>query len=269
MASPNVFVNGIGGSSGAALATGEPFLASGEVYYVSSSLGADSGSGKDRGRPWATLAFALTQVSANDTVTVLANHTETFDSGSFSTAGLTIIGEGTGANRPRFAKDSDTAITFSGAGVTLWNLWFSASSAATTAHRVILSGASATVKECYFESGTNENSASACLSLTGSNARIIDTTIISTATTAADQGYTGISIGAAITDLLLDGVTFDGGAAGWSAGFAFVVAANAITRLKMVNVDLLNDSDITLATGTTGWIMTRNTSGSARIVWAA
>lgn len=271
MASPNHWPNGIAGTAGAALATGSPLLASGEVYYVSSTTSgaADSGSGKERSRPWATLGFALTQVSANDTVVCLANHAETLDSGTYSTAGITIIGEGSGATRPRFAKDSDTVATFSGAGVTLWNLWFSASGIATTNSRIALSGASAVVRDCYFESGTSENSGAACLGLSGSNCRILDTTFIATGGSIADQGYTGISVTANITDLYLEAVVFDGGAASWGAGAAFVAASNTITRLKMINVDLLNDSDIILPTGCTGLILVRNTSGSARIVWTA
>jgi hypothetical protein len=39
--------------------------------------------------------------------------------------------------------------------------------------------------------------------------------------------------------------------------------------MRGLNVDLLNNSDVTFATGTTGYFAVRYATGSARVVWTA
>jgi len=96
----------------------------------------------------------------------------------------------------------------------------------------------------------------------------LDTTVISTATAPSDQPESAIKVTNAITDLWINNLTINGGSSGWANPYAFNGAA-AVTVFRALQVSLLNDSDVTLATGTTGWIQVGTTSGSARVVWAA
>jgi hypothetical protein len=63
-------------------------------------------------------------------------------------------------------------------------------------------------------------------------------------------------------------VQFDGGTTGWGISNAILGVA-AVTRLRALNIDLLNGSDVDLVTATTGFIAVRYKSGSSRVTWTA
>lgn len=76
----------------------------GEVRWVNSAKGSDGNDGS-RGRPWATLAKAITNTASNggDLIMVMPNHTETLtDTLAVDTTGVTIQGMGQGGQRPNF-----------------------------------------------------------------------------------------------------------------------------------------------------------------------
>lgn len=277
MASPNFYSNGNGGSSGSTLATAAPVLSSGFTWYVSSTAtgAADAATpaGRERIKPLLTLAQAITNASANDTICILSGHTETLTSAqTISTAGLNIIGEGTGSNRPQFTRNvagNGHLFDVSGAGVTIDNIYFPATSTtASTGSKVKLSGAAPRILNCYFEASTLDDGSQLETVTGASQVLVYNTTFISTATAPSNQPESGMKVTNALTDLWLDTVVFSGGTSGWANPFAFNGAA-AITRLRAINCDLLLDSDVTLATGTVGYWHTRNKTGSARVVWAA
>lgn len=277
MASPNFYSTGNGGSSGSTLATVSPVLSSGTTWYVSSTAtgAADAASpaGRERIKPLLTLAQAITNASANDTICILANHTETLTSTqTISTNGLNIIGEGTGSNRPKFTRNiaaNGVMWDVTGAGITIDNIYFPATATtASTGAKIKISNAVDRILNCYFEASTLDDGPQLETVTSAGQLTIYNTTFISTASGPSDQPDSAIKITNALTDLTLDTVVFSGGSSGWANPFAFN-GAGAITRLRAINCDLLLDSDVTLATGTVGYWHTRNKSGSARVVWAA
>lgn len=277
MASPNIWQTGIGGTSGTTLATSAPFFASGDIWYVSSTAtgaaDAVSPAGKDRIKPLLTLAQAVTNAANNDTIVLLANHTETLTSTqTISKTGLTIIGESLTTTRPKFTRNiAANGILFdiTGAGVTLQNLYFPATATtASTGSKVRTAAVNTKILDCYFEASTLDTGAQFETITGASQVTVRNTTFISTATSPASQPESAIKITNAITDLSVDTVTISGGTSGWSNPYGFN-GAGAITRLQALQLSLLLDTDVTLVTGTTGYIQLGSTSGSARVVWAA
>lgn len=104
----------------------------GNILFVSSLIGADSG-GNDGSlrKPFATLAYALTRVTANndDVVFLMPGHAETIISATTLTlnvAGVSIIGMGTGAKRPivTYTTANTATISVTANNVTVQNVLF-------------------------------------------------------------------------------------------------------------------------------------------------
>lgn len=272
MASPNLHTNGVGGTSGSTLATVSPLYTSGEIWYLHSPSGSDAASprGKERIRPLATLAQALTNAGNNDIIVAMSGHTETLAAiTTIAETGLSIIGEGTGSSRPQFIRNvNDELFDITGAGVMLDNLYFPASTTATALGKVRCATAGCIFRNLYFEASTSDDGPQLEF-ITGAGQALVEgCTFISTAASPADQPATGIQITNAMSDLWMDQVILDGGSSGWANPYA-LVGTGAVTRLRCTNLDLLRDSDVTLATGTVGYVHVRTKSGSARVVWAA
>lgn len=272
MASPNSYPNGVGGTSGANLVSLTPLLTSGNVWYVSSLTGANAASpaGRDRIKPLATIAQAITNAAAGDIIVLLSGHSETLTaSQAISTNRLMILGEGTGTNRPRFTRNGDVIMfDVTGSNVYFDNLYFPASASASTKSRLRQGGADSRTYRCYFESGASDTGP-ALEYITASETCVLGScTFISTATLVTAQPESAVKVTSAIAGLEMDSCAFSGGVTGWSNPFAFN-GATAITSLWATNIDLLLDADVTLATATFGVFHVRNKSGSARVVWAA
>jgi hypothetical protein len=285
MASPNFYASGIGGTTGAELATLVPLYTSGNVWYVKSGTGVDAAgnAGKERNKPLATLAQAHTNASAGDIIVFLASHSQTLTAVQvFDKAHLTILGEGsiaagTGVTFARNANDEMFDVTAAGVQFVNLTLGPSATTSTTTA-LVRFAGAGGKLIGCYCRASTIDDGPILELitgadhfsmsKFTRSDGTVAQPTFISTATTVADQPDNAIEITNAISHLTMDSVIIDGAASGWAQPFA-VNGAAAVTGLKATNMELLNDSDVNLATGTTGYIHVVRTSGSSRVVWAA
>ncbi len=274
MASPNIYAGGIGGSTGATLATAPRLYASGDVWYVGSATtgAADAASprGKERIRPLATISQAYTNAAAGDIICLLADHAETLTvSQALAKTGLTVIGEGTGTSRPKFTCNAAISLfTASAAGVWIDNVYFVASTTIAPTNRVAVSAAGVHLTNCYFECGILDTTPSVEFTTGAGQALIGDSQFVSTASSPAAQPASAIKVTNAMSDLTLDTVTIDGGTTGWSNPYAFHGAA-AITRLKAVGCMFLNDSDLILATGSSGFIAERDPTGSVRVVWTA
>ncbi len=274
MASPNVYSSGIGGTAGSALALVSPLLTSGSVWYVKASTGSDAASprGKERVRPLATLAQACTNAAAGDVIVLLEGHAEVLTSSqTFGTAGVVVLGEGSGASRPRFTRSGDIILfDVTAAGVEFNNVYFVASTGTiSTKSRVRMAGVNDRVIGCYFESGATYDTGPQLEYITGASQAVVENTYFtSTSTDVTLQPESAIKITNAVTDLRLSNIVLDGGSSGWSNPYAFNGNA-ALTRVRGINVDLLGDSDVIFATGTSGTLHVRNRSGSARVVWTA
>lgn len=106
------------------------FVTAGNVWYVSSTKGSNSNSGKDPAFPFATIAQAQSAATASngDIVIILPGHAETVTAAiTLSKAGVSYIGLGTGSLKPSITVNGTVdGITITGANVTVGNFHFPA-----------------------------------------------------------------------------------------------------------------------------------------------
>lgn len=247
MASPNVFP--------AALATAGPDIAlyaaqylSGSILWVdsTSTAASDANAGTEPELPKATWTSAYSVASAGDLIVVGASHVETISVANvLGTANVATIGLGLGSTRPRFTSAVAGAMwTANVAGLEFRNLYFPASTAATTARISIAAGGTdCTVANCYFEAGTNDGTS--CVTVTGARARLRSCDFVVTASRPAR----GILVNGAVASCAFEDILLDGGAYGWASP-AFGVTA-AATLMQLQNIRLANRSDLVITqTGT-------------------
>jgi hypothetical protein len=269
MASPNIWGAGLNLTgtvfqNGPALAQLAPAYFSGAVQWLDTIGGNNANAGTEPELPVKTLAQAVTNSAANGLIIIGEGSTESLSgSQSIATAGIHVIGCGTGSLRPRYTcTGAVSLIAASAAGIRFRNLYFPASSAAATA-RINLTAASCEVRECYFESGASDTGSAVIVGAGASNTRIQDTTFLSTASRPA----TAISVTSAVTDCRFEDLIIDGGTYGWSAA-AFNVTAAAL-RIGIENVSMLRRSDYASATGATYQIFGLTNDGTNRVVITA
>lgn len=267
MASIRSYPNGAGGSTGADLATLKPLLVSGTIYYVGNAVtgASDSNAGTERTAPWLTSAHAQATVANGDTVVYLASHAENIGTQvAWTQTGLNLVGEGSGSTKPSFSCTAGIVMwVFSGAGCLLDNLTFPASTTDGATRVQINNVASTKLNALTFYCGAHDTNPSLALVNTGANnTRITNTTFTAT---AALGGY-ALNNANAITDLTLDNVTFDAGSFQWLLGGAWNVPA-AVTRLRATRINILNGSNVVLATGTTGIIQVASQTGDSQVNW--
>ncbi len=274
MASPKIQTGGIGGTTGLSLCQLEPLYTSGNIWYVdnSNATAADGASpaGKDRIKPLLTIAQANTNSAAGDIIVMLAGHSQTITSMiTLSKAGVRLVSEGSATTRASLICGASIAsvIEVTAAGVVLGNIKFGASTTVPTAGRVRIAAATCVVDGCYFDCSAVDTIEALRVDTSGSTLTVRDTSFVSSAATPASQPESGMAVVAAVSDMVLSNVTFNGGSSGWS-GAAFD-GASAVTRLTATGISLLNDSDFTLATGSVYTVHVLNQSGSARVDLAA
>jgi hypothetical protein len=233
-------------------------------------VGDNTYAGTSREKPLATLAQAQTNASAGDVIVLMSGHTETLGTKlTLSKAGLIILGEGQGTTCPLFNRSADVNMfDLTGAGIRLENIRFpDEGSAGFTADRLLISANSCIVRGCYFACGANTSAAPALALASGITNTTIDgaTYFVSSGSSITATGYAGLSFKGTSTDIELNDVVFDGGTYGWlSSAWA---TTGAVTRLRAMDVDLLNGSDVSLATSTVGYLHVRTSSGAARVNW--
>ena len=138
----------------------------GEVFHVNNSgvdsKGAKSDSDGNDGSflaPFSTIAYALTQCTANrgDIVVLGAGHTE--DSGeaagiAFNVAGVAIVGLGAGGLRPRLTfSETDSTITITAANMSFSNIQFEAAKAEVVTGVDVSGVDGLSFDNCYFTEG--------------------------------------------------------------------------------------------------------------------
>lgn len=268
MASPFLYES-VGGSVGPAMVTDGPWRDSGQRWHVRSSGGSDAVSprGLDRIRPLATLAQAVTNAAAGDTIVFLENHQETLSAAQTLGKALYLVSEGSGSSRAQFIANGAVAMfDITVAGVRVENIYFPQSTSAPTA-RIRSAAAETQIIACDFDCGASDT-ASALKFVTGAGtARVENCQFLSTGTALTAQPAIGLEVANAMTGLDVVNCIFSGGTVGWS-DYALKGGA-AITRLHAVDLSLLLDSDVIVATGSTYRIHVLNKSGSARLVLTA
>jgi len=141
----------------------------GKVWFVGSTTAAplavdSTGHGLDPVTPFATLVYAETQASTDDTIFVLPNHTETLSAETaacltLDVAGLRIIGLGGRTQKPIFLIDgyTDTYVSITGADTVLENLVFSAGHS-DIAKAIIVAADGVEIRGCEFiQNDADEN----------------------------------------------------------------------------------------------------------------
>ncbi len=99
--SSTVALGTLGGTSGSDFVTRSFFSLTGMVRFVDSTSGDDTAPGT-RLTPWATLAYAVTQVTGayGSVIVLLPGYDETISTAITVPVGISIVGEGTGAEKP-------------------------------------------------------------------------------------------------------------------------------------------------------------------------
>ncbi len=143
-------------------------LTTGQVFFVSSAVGKNApGEGSDPSRPFATLAYALTQTVANrgDLIFVMPGHAESVIAAgtiTFSKAGVTVVGLGAGNVRPIFTFSTATAasILFSAASCALVNVVLNGAGIDAVANMIDITNTATDtrIEQCriYMASATNK-----------------------------------------------------------------------------------------------------------------
>lgn len=261
--------NGIGGSTGAALATAKPLYASGSVYYVDSVNGDDSDSGLSRLQPKASLSSAQTAASDDDIIVLLDGHAETLTGALTISKRLTVVAEGQSSGKPTVKLTNNQAggslLTISATDVQFHNIWFEEESQGNSAVRITTNQARTTFKGCYFEADDNNNAAVLQVN-TGASDLVIDgCTFISTEATSTNSPPTiAVELAAAMSQVLIKDTVFSGGTMGWS-DFALKASAAAITRVRGEGVSMLLGADADFHTSSTGYFNPQTNTGGARV----
>lgn len=155
----------------------------GKVFWVNnSSVLAERGIGGSNGnkgtyqQPFSTLAYALTQCTANrgDIIVLMPGHAETVSSATaldLNVAGVCILGLGTGSKRPSLTLDTATTslITVSAANVTVKNLQIIPNFAAIVTAFTLTTANYFTLEDCRIGTGTSLNFLSVVTTDTTSN----------------------------------------------------------------------------------------------------
>jgi hypothetical protein len=124
-------VNGLVNNSVASVVGAGELFTTGNVFYVSSVSGNNGNVGKDPAFPFATIDYAIGACTANngDVIVVEPKHVETITAAAgvaLDVAGVTIMGLGSGANRPQvnFTTAVGASFKVTAADCTVKNILF-------------------------------------------------------------------------------------------------------------------------------------------------
>lgn len=271
MAATNTYDSGVGASLGSELLASRPLYHTGSVWYVHHT-GSDAASprGKERIRPLATLAQAVTNAAAEDWIVLLAGHAETI-SGAIVLAGkhrLKIFSEGVGDSRARLTRGANVILLdiTTSEDIELNGIVFPESTVASALARVRFAASGNLVESCRFEHGANDTGTGIQYVTGWAGAEHRNTIHISVAASPAAAPGSAINVLDTGAMFRMYKSTLDGGASGWSNPYAFL-GSSAIGGFQATLIDQLNDSDGIMATGSSGFRIPRDASGSARWVW--
>ncbi len=247
MASPNVWPAAFSLTGPDIALYGANYL-SGSVLFVdsTSAVASDANAGTEPELPKLTWTSAYSVAAAGDLIICGAGHIETIAAANvLGTANVATIGLGLGSTRPKFTSAvAGAAWTANVAGLEFRNLYFPASTAATTARISIAAGGTdCTIANCDFDAGANDTTS--CVTVTGARARLRSCGFTATASRPARA----ILVNGAVASCAFEDILIDGGAYGWTTA-AFGVTA-AATLMQLQNIRLANRSDLVItSTGT-------------------
>jgi len=240
----------------------DPGLTPGDTFFVHSGTGTDgAGYGKNPDAPVATIDYAIGLCTANksDVIYVLPGHNEGLGNAQIAVdiAGVSIIGLGRGADRPRIDFDhANASIDVSVNGCTIKNLQLLPSVTAVAIAIDVMAGATDTLVEGCESlpgedgAGVDEFALTVDIKAGCSRTRVVGCTFTQHASAAgvvACVKLTDASDGVVIKDCVM-----------WTAGAGLVAPINGDTTLStnllVENCVLTTDAEpgIELLTGTTG-----------------
>ncbi len=263
--------DGIGGSLGDSLATSTGMIAICTTWYVSSVSGANAATnGRDRARPFATLAYAISQAVAQDIIVLLSDHTETTSSIAVNKE-LLIVGEGSSGGIPTVsiwgnATGSDEILVVSANRVEVRNVRFRPHTAADFGNFINWTGTDGLMKGCYLESDQYDDGPK--LMVAGDRMTVESTTFISIGTSIGNRPEQAIATTTgALTLFRMRNSTISGGAYGWaSANTAGYFQATAL-QVRIEGLSLLLGADLKLDSDVTGFINVPTSNGGSQVRW--
>jgi hypothetical protein len=128
------YPNGISSFGVPVLGSG-PIFTTGKIFFVHYTVGSNGNSGKDPGKPFKTLDYAVGRCTANkgDYIILMPGHVEdladttTTGAMDLDVAGITVLGVGSGLDQPRIDfNHADSDFLVGANGVTIENVHFSA-----------------------------------------------------------------------------------------------------------------------------------------------
>src|SRR6476661_752016 len=230
MASPNIYSSGLN-LAGTVFANGPttlqldgPTYLSGLVQWLDTINGNDANAGSLPELPVKTLAQAVTNSANNGVIVIGAGSSESLSSSqAISLTNLSVFGCGVGSSRPRYTCTGTVSMfNIAGNGAWIENIYFPASTDAATC-RVDIGAPYATLKDCYFECGTNDTNRAVRNGAAGSGTLIDGCSFVVTALRPA----IGVEISGAAGNITLKDCTFNGGSYGWT-DYSFKVSAGAV-----------------------------------------
>lgn len=263
--------DGIGAVQGDSLVLDVGFIGIGTVWYVNSTTGTDaSGYGRNREAPFATIAYAITTATANDTIVTLSTHVEHSTGLVDVNKTLVIVGEGSSGGYPTsvWGHDklgSDEVIKISAADVEIRNIKFTAAQQAYTSPRVKWTGAGGKLRGCLFQCAANDDDVA--LGIDGDRMLIDATTFISTSTTVATAPKQAIRTAtSSLTMFRMSGCVVSGGVSGWSDdNGAVYIRQGASLTVRIEGQSLLLGADLTITSGCAGFISVPTATGGAQV----
>lgn len=266
-----VFQNGVGEDLGDALVTSSPLQLSGQVWYVSFLSGTDAVSplGLSREAPLKTLAQAISSSADGDIIVLLDTQVPTAT--ITVNKRVAIVGSGLAGGVPSSGISlnlaAGAALSITVGAVSLRSLKIKTNQRSNVSPRIAVGAADFSMRGCYAECSITDAGPVLSLDAGADRARIVDSSIISTATSMGALPVSAIVSSAALADVSFDGLTVSGGAFGFSSNFAVDLSAGAITRLRAEAVSLLLGADMKLHASTTGWVNVAAATGSSRLEW--
>ena len=272
----NFYAGGVGETVGDDMATSEAIYASGNIWYVQSTTGADAASpaGRMKNEPLATLNQANTSAASGDLVYLLSAHTETRTSAITITKSLTIVGVGTTSSKPapQLLNNSAAASLFTintaGIFVEFRNIYFPAQVQSNSATKFSIGQGNVKFTGCYFEANVFDTAAIITLPTTGTESKVelIGCTFISTGTSITSQPLIAVSGSSITAHVVLDGTTFSNGTYGWSDGSALTITgAGSTETVRGIGVNRLLGATITLPSAR-AWVRDGTVTGGGRII---
>jgi hypothetical protein len=154
----SAFPNGVSSFGCPILPASIPEVITGNVFFVHSGTGADTGSsGKQKETPFKTIDYAIGKCTADkgDVIYVMPGHADTISAAAgilLDVAGVSIIGLGRGLARPIITMNTAATATFSvtAANCLIRNIIFNANFA-DIATAIIVSGKDCTIENCLFK----------------------------------------------------------------------------------------------------------------------